>query len=109
MSIIDRLRRVLGTGGEEQGQDVRQECGSCRPISCREALEKVHEYLDGELDESEAAGVAYHFQVCKECFPHLRLEERFRDLLRGAGTRETCPEDLKNRVLDLLKAEGTEG
>lgn len=108
MSIIDRLNRVLGTGGDEQDHDGHGEGGSCKPISCREALEKVHEYLDGELDESEAADVAYHFQVCKECFPHLRLEERFRDLLRGAGTRETCPEALRGRVLELLEAEGSE-
>ena len=109
MSIIDRLKKVLDTGGDEQGHDGRVDCGSCRPISCQEALQKVHEYLDGELGESEAADVAYHFRVCQECFPHLRLEERFRELLRGAGTREICPEDLRTRVLELLEAEATEG
>jgi len=109
MSIIDRLRRVLGTGKDEQAHGGGEGCGGCRAISCREALERVHEYLDGELDESDAADVAYHFQVCQECYPHLKLEERFRDLLREAGTKETCPEHLRNQVLELLEAEGKGG
>jgi mycothiol system anti-sigma-R factor len=68
----------------------------------------VHEYLDGELEEASAADVAHHFKVCQKCFPHLRLEERFREALRKSRSREQCPDHLRAQVLALLAVEGPE-
>ena len=111
MSFFERLRRLLGSEGDHH-PDSREEEGECatrRPISCLEALERVHEYLDGELDEASAADVAHHFNVCQKCFPHLRMEERFREALQKSGARDRCPEYLRLQVMELLAAEGREG
>lgn len=110
MSFLDRLKHLLGGNGNgpSHPEDGEGECPSCRRISCTEALERVHEYLDGELDGASAADVAHHFKVCQKCFPHLRLEESFREALRNSGARDRCPDHLRNHVLELLAAESGE-
>jgi mycothiol system anti-sigma-R factor len=111
MSFFERLRRLLGGEGDHHphSREGEEECATCRPISCVEALERVHEYLDGEMDEASAADVAHHFNVCQGCYPHLRLEERFRETLRKSGARDECPEHLRLQVMELLAAESREG
>jgi mycothiol system anti-sigma-R factor len=112
MSIVDRLRRLLAGEGTHDTHPVDGggECTTCRPISCLEAIERVHEYLDGELEEAAAGDVAHHFRVCQRCYPHLRLEERFRAALREAQGKEVCPDHLKTRVMEILAVEaGKEG
>jgi mycothiol system anti-sigma-R factor len=70
-----------------------------------EAMAKVQEYLDGELDGVSHEEVAQHFSMCKRCYPHLRLEESFKDLLRRSTEEEGCPEHVKAQVLELLSQE----
>jgi anti-sigma factor (TIGR02949 family) len=48
-------------------------------ISCEEALQLVHDYLDGELERSSETSVKQHFDACERCYPHLNLESLFRD------------------------------
>jgi anti-sigma factor (TIGR02949 family) len=117
MSFLERLKRLLGgepgrPGGEEDpsaDRDGNGACGGRPPISCAEALERLQEFLDGELEDVAAAEVAHHFRVCKACFPHLRLEERFRQALRESQKGEVCPERVRARLMDLLTAETGEG
>jgi mycothiol system anti-sigma-R factor len=111
MNLVDRLMRILGVGEGEGTGELRGggECASCRTISCIEALERVHDYLDGELDEGTAADVAHHFRICQECYPHLKLEERFRDLLRSVQAAERCPEQVRIQILEVLGVEAVGG
>lgn len=110
MSFIDRLKRLLGhseasrsgSGGNGKGSSA------CKPISCMEAMAKLQEYLDGELEDVSHEEVAHHFSMCQRCYPHLKLEERFKDLLRRSQEREGCPDHVKEQVLELLAAESGE-
>lgn len=109
MNFIERLRKLLSASdhpGECLGED--EDCPTCRPISCREAYERVYEYLDGELDEDAHTDVQHHFSVCKKCYPHLRFEEHFLDLLHRSRGKEEAPAQLKAQVLELLAAEAGE-
>jgi mycothiol system anti-sigma-R factor len=89
---------------EEEGESFP----ACEEITCAEALERVHEYLDGELGDVSHEEVARHFSMCQRCYPHLHLEERFRDLLHRSHEGEACPDHLKEQVLELLAAEARE-
>lgn len=112
MSLVDRLRGILGGGkggapaGPGRGDPGR---GGHGTISCIEALEKVHDYLDGELDGETLADVAHHFRICQECYPHLRLEERFRELLLGVQAAERCPQQVRVQIMEMLGGEAAEG
>lgn len=113
MGFIDRLKMLLGSGGngsggpdqtgsapEPEGEEV-----ACRQITCMEALERVHEYLDGELDGVSHEEVARHFAMCQRCYPHLKLEERFREVLHRIEAKDEAPQHLREQVLELLATE----
>jgi anti-sigma factor (TIGR02949 family) len=74
--------------------------------SCRQALERVYEYLDGELPAADAAIVKQHFERCKQCYPVLQHCESFLKALERAADCQCCaPDDLKLKIRELLKSE----
>jgi len=110
MSFFERLKQLLGSPGVSRIPSKNDGDGSdsCKSLTCMEAMAKVQEYLDGELDGVSHEEVAHHFSLCQRCYPHLKLEERFRGLLHRSQVDEECPEDLKMQVLELLAAEAGE-
>ncbi len=107
MNFFDRLKRLLGSpeAPASHSEEDGKSSAACKPISCMEAMTRLQEYLDGELAEISHEEVAHHFSICQKCFPHLRLEERFHELLHHSQEGEVCPEHLKEQVLELLAAE----
>jgi len=88
--IIDAIRRLF----------TRRPDG----ITCEEALRLVNEFLDGELDPAEAAAVEEHFRVCQACYPHLKLEERFKNRLKDAAGSGCCPDEVKESIRAALES-----
>lgn len=75
------------------------------PISCEDALKKLHAYLDGELDALDCEKVEEHFELCQRCYPHLNLEQRFRARINRAMKRDACPEHVREKVLQSIGEE----
>jgi anti-sigma factor (TIGR02949 family) len=76
------------------------------PIGCREALERLYEYLDGELTPESADEVRRHVQVCDACYPQVKFTTEFRDALhRAAQGQPVCPDALRLKVGRLLMGE----
>lgn len=72
--------------------------------SCREALQRVFEYLDNELPPDDAAEMKRHFEKCRSCFPALQFCQSFRDAMqRAAGCQCCAPTELRNKIAELLK------
>jgi anti-sigma factor (TIGR02949 family) len=71
-------------------------------ISCRDALNLIFEYLDGELEDVSEEEVRAHFEACRRCFPHLKLEESFRAAVQRATRGKAAPPELRSRVIELL-------
>ena len=92
MSIVDTIRGWFGGGAP--GSDP-----------CRQSLAVIQEFLDGELPESERRGVAEHFRVCTRCYPHLKLEEAFRERVRTALSQPEVPDHLRSNVLNIIARE----
>ena len=110
MTLLNRLKRLLGSSQAPTSHCGEGDTNSAagESISCMEAMAKVHEYLDGELSGVSHEEADHHFSICQKCYPHLRLEERFRELLHGSQEGEACSERLKEQVLELLAAEAGE-
>lgn len=108
MSLLDRLKKLLGMSGN--GSHGATAVGTVAMISCEDALQLVHEYLDGELDDVPASEVKQHFDMCQACYPHLHLETVFRDALRRAAAGQAAPDELKSRIASLIaEARAEEG
>ena len=111
MGFIDRIKRLLGASGPAGGgnQPDPADAAAMPPremISCEEALSMVYEYLDGELEEVSAEQARVHFDVCRRCYPHLKLEESFQSALsRAAEHAEAAPDELRTRIMDVLAGE----
>jgi len=72
-------------------------------MNCNEAVEKLWQYLDRELDGEGAAEVERHLQECRECFSRAEFEQRLRALLRRSCGCEHAPAELRDRLHRLLK------
>ena len=74
------------------------------PISCKEALQRLYEYLDGELEPESADEVRRHVEVCNACYPEVKFTTEFRDAIhRAAQGQPSVPEELRQKVERLLE------
>lgn len=95
-----------GQGGRSGGSCESSE--SVEMLSCSEVLERLFEYLDGELEATTASQVREHLEKCRRCYPRLEFERAFMEALNRARAGEEPPRDLRNRVVDVLREEGLE-
>ncbi|TVR51453.1 MAG: hypothetical protein EA421_15170 [Gemmatimonadales bacterium] len=108
MKWIEELRRLLRKVEREGPTGSMSEDGMEGGVSCQEAAEGLFEWLDGELDPERAAGVGEHLETCARCYPFLVFERSFREALARAAEEGSAPEELQDRILESLKAEGFE-
>jgi anti-sigma factor (TIGR02949 family) len=74
-------------------------------IDCDEAIAHLHDYLKRELTPDLLLEVRSHLERCRSCFSHARFEENFLQMLVTRAGRETCPNELRARILSALRAE----
>lgn len=79
--------------------------GTFRDVTCEEALSRVYEYLDGELDGPTQDSIHRHLEVCRRCYPRFDFERVFLDFVRERGLAGGG-DGLRERVLDALEREG---
>lgn len=114
MSLFDRVKKVLGFGGVppsdaagDRPEGMQGEAPQGPPmIECHEAMEKLFEFLDRELDPEEHEEVARHFEVCARCYPALTFERSFREALLRSQEGEATPPELRSKVIQALQKEG---
>ena len=61
-------------------------CGNPHETDCREVLDRVYEYLDGEMTEHDIAKVKQHLEECSPCLSEYDLDVVLKALVR-AGLR----------------------
>ena len=86
---------------------LRSLVGGPPMMRCEEALARLFEYLDGELDESEAGRIEEHLEFCKKCYPRAQFERSFLEAVRRASGEEKVSEELHQRVLAVLEGDPT--
>jgi mycothiol system anti-sigma-R factor len=73
-------------------------------LTCREAVERLWAYIDGELPEGESAAVQQHLDACSECYPHYDYQKAFGAFLHSRA-REKAPPALRRQIFLRLLAE----
>lgn len=102
--MFDKLRGLVGRSTDDRTDDA-----GVAMISCEDALQLVHEFLDGELDDLPADEVQQHFRICQRCYPHRKLEKVFREAVRHATSGQCAPPELRDKVAALLEEARVEG
>jgi len=71
-------------------------------LSCVEVLERVYEYLDGELTPAVESAIREHLGMCRKCYPHFRHEEVFLRFIERRTQIVQAPPALRRRILQML-------
>ena len=74
-------------------------------IPCEDAMNRVYEFLDGELDSGWTERVRAHIEVCRQCYPYFNFERIFLDHVRSQHIPPERSERLERRVREALRAE----
>jgi len=74
-------------------------------LDCEQALAHLQDYLKRELTPELVVEVQVHLEQCRDCTGYARFEESFLQMLETRARRETCPKELRARILAALRAE----
>jgi mycothiol system anti-sigma-R factor len=77
-------------------------CGNPHDIDCREVIEQVYLYLDGEMTDDEGAHIRQHLDECSPCLREYGVDQDIKTLIARKCGCETAPSELKLRVLARL-------
>jgi mycothiol system anti-sigma-R factor len=72
-------------------------------MTCEEAVKKLYEYIDKELDKETVAQLDRHLEICKSCCDHFELEKKIKSLIQESCFDQKAPQFLKNKIKDNLK------
>lgn len=77
-----------------------------RPVGgydhCEQVLERMHEFLDHELDSASGDEIRAHIAACEPCLDRYDVEQAVRTLLRRCCTDEVAPAHLRTRIVTQL-------
>jgi anti-sigma factor (TIGR02949 family) len=73
-------------------------------VSCREAVSRLWEYLDGELEGGQEPAIREHLETCTRCYPHTDFQRAYQRFLASTA-RMPVPAGLRRRVFEAILAE----
>ena len=73
-----------------------------RHIDCEEALERLYEYIDGELTSVRCEEVRRHLERCAPCLKVSGFESAYVRFLEVRARALHAPDHLRMRVLERL-------
>lgn len=71
-------------------------------VDCQHVMQRLWDYLDGELPEHEAAGLREHLAVCARCSPQYRFQIAFLSLVARAAPADGPRPEFRRRLKAAL-------
>lgn len=72
-------------------------------MNCTGSLEKLYQYLDGDLDKAPKGDIEKHLKRCLECWDRFEFEKRLIERFKASCCKEVCPDTLRRRIQSLLE------
>ncbi len=73
---------------------------------CQEAVRRLWDYLDAEVDPAQHAGITAHLQRCADCAAHFAFARQMLAVVRHRWPQVAVPQDLTARIRARLAEEG---
>ena len=91
-------------GGHDHSYGTSQ--GGCDPddVECREVLEEVYLFLDGERTAHDRHAIQQHLDDCTPCLRKYGIEREVKALVARCCGQEETPAHLRDRVLVALRS-----
>jgi anti-sigma factor (TIGR02949 family) len=71
------------------------------PVDCAEALSRLFEFLDSEIEEADADRIRQHLADCEPCLAEYDVEDHLKKLVRRS-CQEVAPAELHVRIRQQL-------
>lgn len=75
---------------------------------CQEAVKRLTEFLDHELQPEEEEKVQHHLHECRGCFAAFHFEETLLHTIRERIEGVRAPAALREKILELIAEPGNE-
>ncbi|MDQ8153054.1 MAG: zf-HC2 domain-containing protein [Gemmatimonadota bacterium] len=75
-------------------------------VSCRDTIERLWEYLDGELEPGMTASIRHHVHRCRSCQAHHDAAVAFLAKVARVSVSDPATEALREQVDALLRERG---
>jgi mycothiol system anti-sigma-R factor len=72
---------------------------------CDDAVHRLYDFLDGELDDDRRAHIKQHLDECLPCLEAFDFEAELRMVI-AQKCREQVPDHLRQRIFQALQQEG---
>jgi len=69
---------------------------------CEHVLERVHEFLDNELDDASGDAIRQHLADCEPCLDAFDVEQAVKSLVHRKCGNETAPTYLRTRIITQM-------
>ena len=78
-------------------------CGKPHETPCTEVLDRLYEYLDGELDRERTHVIKEHLDECSSCLAEYGLEDAVKAIVKRSCS-DPAPADLRSKVMARIEA-----
>lgn len=78
-------------------------CGSPHATNCRDVLEEVYLYLDGEVDSERRNLIREHLDECSPCLRQFGVEHEVKILVARCCGSERAPDALRISVMERIQ------
>ena len=78
-------------------------------IVCEEALQRLWDFLDGELEQADEVEVQKHLEVCGRCYPQYDFRRAYFGLMQRLRARDHVPPGFRRRLFERILAEEPRG
>ncbi len=72
-------------------------------MTCQEAVNRLYEYLDRELDNLTAAQIDKHLELCRLCCDKIEFEKNMKELVHKNCVKDKAPIFLREKIQEILK------
>jgi len=78
---------------------IREKMGMIR---CEEAMARLWEFLDGELEDVEEEAVRKHLEVCNRCYPKYDFQRAYFEYMQRTSPRGEGSVDVRRELFQKL-------
>ena len=78
-------------------------CGNPHETPCSEVLDRVYEFIDGEVDGDRRNQIKHHLDECGPCLAEFGLEEQVKAIVKRSCA-DPAPAELRAKVLRHIAA-----
>jgi mycothiol system anti-sigma-R factor len=76
--------------------------GTERGHRCRETLEEIERYLDGEADPALRSSIEHHLSGCNPCTQKTEFRQHLKELVQSKCSERGVPDGLWQKVRALI-------